>query len=306
MTARALRHLVGYIGAHWQGRHSVGRTLLLNTGVVDATLLGLQEAIAPGRLLASHRAGLAVFGLLALACAALWIWQLVGSFRAASRPEVLSGSASSPYLALAVSLLSLFALGHVLIDVGFDRMPGVPGDPPIDPRSGDVPALAFMAPDTLVFEGSIDFGATAEFDQALVDHPGVRRLILDSPGGVVVEARGMANSVGRRGLSTHVEHRCYSACTLVYIAGYPRSIALSGRLGFHRYLQRTSPVYPGLDPDIEQHKDAARFASRDVHAWFIERMFDEPHDSLWMPSRGELFESGIVTVEAAGAGSAGD
>ena len=60
---------------------------------------------------------------------------------------------------------------------------------------------------------------------------GARRIVLDSPGGLVAAASYMSDMIRAAKLTTIVHGDCASACTMMFYAGVKRE--LTGRLGFH-------------------------------------------------------------------------
>lgn len=86
----------------------------------------------------------------------------------------------------------------------------------------------------LYLKGKVGVGSTLALKAALEQNPDIRRVVLRSPGGLVVEGMGMAQLVKTRQMETVVLGECASACTLVYVAGSKRWLGPKGVLGFHR------------------------------------------------------------------------
>ena len=55
--------------------------------------------------------------------------------------------------------------------------------------------------------------------RTLIEHPGIALVEVNSPGGQVSPAIAIADLIRKRGLDTLAEGRCYSACTLIFLAG---------------------------------------------------------------------------------------
>ena len=146
-------------------------------------------------------------------------------------------------------------------------------------------------------DGEIDFGITRDFRAFLEQNPGGRTLILDSPGGSIYEGRGLLRIVSDKGLDTHVEAECLSACVLAFLGGGQRTLAADAGLGFHQYavdysrLKQTIPFY---DPKREQAHDIALMRGIGISEEFLERMFDQPHGDIWMPRHDVLVDAGII------------
>jgi hypothetical protein len=99
--------------------------------------------------------------------------------------------------------------------------------------------------DALVFDGRIDFAAAARF-QKLLDDPGVARLVITSPGGLVAPALDMADAIHARGLAVEVPATCLSSCAnYVFPAGSRKQLGRPDAVGWHGnmahvlYLQQT-------------------------------------------------------------------
>jgi hypothetical protein len=70
---------------------------------------------------------------------------------------------------------------------------------------------------------------------ATVDEKGLRRMMLDSPGGDVAEAMALAAIIRDNRFITVVSGECASACAMVlYPAGEYFMLLDGGRLGFHQ------------------------------------------------------------------------
>ena len=142
--------------------------------------------------------------------------------------------------------------------------------------------------------GLIDFGLTRDLAALLDAQPGARILRLESAGGRVAEARGVAGLVHRHDLATSARTECSSACTLVLLAAERRYLEPGARLGFHRYGLRSPLVGIFLDPAAEQARDVALFRGREVAGAFLERVAATPHAEMWFPSPAELLAAGVV------------
>ena len=64
---------------------------------------------------------------------------------------------------------------------------------------------------TLRLEGTFELAITRNFTTFLARYPGAQQLILESPGGNIHEARGIASLVRERSLETRVEGSCHMA-----------------------------------------------------------------------------------------------
>ncbi len=190
-------------------------------------------------------------------------------------------------------LASLLALLLALVVDG--KADGRDGEAAMPTAEGDVFSLALAADArSVALSGVIDFGATQALEAMLEAAPEARILRLDSAGGRVAEARGIARLVHRRALATSAVGECSSACTLVLLSGERRYLEPGARLGFHRYGLRTPLVGIFLDPAAEQARDQALFRGQTVSDAFLERVAATPHEAMWFPTTAELLDSGVV------------
>jgi hypothetical protein len=146
-----------------------------------------------------------------------------------------------------------------------------------------------------IFTGEIDFVGFAALENTLEVDNTIETLQISSNGGRIAAARGMARLVAENGLATRAVGTCASACTLVFIAGSPRTLAPEARLGFHGYKLRSEIAT--LDTNAEQRRDQETFASRGVSQDFLSRAFAVQHHEMWFPTRADLAHAGVLTDE---------
>ena len=147
---------------------------------------------------------------------------------------------------------------------------------------------------TLHLQGTLDYPLREQLLDTLESYPGIDTVLLNSGGGQVFAARGMALVLQKRKLNTRVEGVCYSACTLVFMAGELRTMSSDSTLGFHRYA--LADYRPGKQLSIgsELAKDQRYFESRSVASWFVQDMFNQLHSDIWEPSAQELHRAGVL------------
>ncbi len=284
-----------YISTHWQGHQTLSRALVLNTITLNLLLI---VAIQHSTDWLKDNLTTTDFTLL-LWLIPLWTlvlaWQTVGVFRSASQRIKNYGSAANFYAALAVMLTSIaLALSNIANQMGNDidyLQRGVDEYKPAMPTF----SLEHINANTLLLRGDIGFGATRQLRALINEYPAVNELLLESEGGVIVEARGLANLVKENQLNTTVTTRCFSACTIVFIAGDKRTLQQSAKLGFHQYKVDSISQLPWINPDEEQSKDLAFFEEKDVAEWFLKKMYDTPHNEIWTPSIDTLVRAGVIT-----------
>lgn len=86
----------------------------------------------------------------------------------------------------------------------------------------------------LLLTGDVKPGDGAKFrSEASKYHDGY--VLLESDGGSLAEALDIGETIRLKGYGTAVvnDSKCNSACALIWLAGSPRALARSGRVGFH-------------------------------------------------------------------------
>jgi hypothetical protein len=139
--------------------------------------------------------------------------------------------------------------------------------------------------------GSFSPAVPVNLELALAQAPKVRTVRFESPGGQIQSAMVVAAMIRDRGLDTYVERFCASACTLAFLGGRHRFLALDARLGFHQ------ASAPGVAPDRLNPQLRQAYAGSGVPSDFIDEILHTPPESLWFPGRIELRAAGFITDE---------
>ena len=146
---------------------------------------------------------------------------------------------------------------------------------------------------TLVVSGPYGVGSAEAVRHALDTHPGIRTVVLSGPGGRASVGFELFRLFQERRLATRVDGVCASACTIAFLGGVDRSVSPGGRLGFHR------ASFPGMSDDDmhESNRDLRRFMiyGAKVTPEFVDRVFETPPDSIWVPTPQELVAGRVVT-----------
>ncbi len=281
--------LANLVTRHWRGELPVlGGVIFLLFGL-HVLAFGLAGALPAERV--------PVLAGLAVALPSLLVWQVVGVFRAIDR-AIRDGGALVPafagYLAIAAVLVSaLFQL------VGLGLAPRtVPGPSAAVPAAVPDPAGVRAVGETILLEGEITLGGYGALERLLQQGSGLRRVVLRSQGGNIPAARGMARLIETAGLDTEAAGDCYSACTLVFMAGARRAMRPGAALGFHGY-RLVGDEYLGrggyLDLHEEEARDRAFYRRRGVADDFVARVHLVSPDRIWRPSRELLRAAGVLT-----------
>lgn len=151
---------------------------------------------------------------------------------------------------------------------------------------------------TVDFSGTVDFGLTAAFRELVAKHPQIKRMVLDSNGGYIAEARGVVTVLRAHRIATHVDGHCASACALIFVGGAQRTLARDARLGLHGYDIHHDLHFGMIDPKAEMLRDLAIFRSQEISEKFVAKLADLPTSPMWYPDHAELEAAGMITPEA--------
>ena len=266
--------------SHWQGLLPAYLSLfviLIGLRVIVHLIYGVVPASIP------------LIGIAALFTAdvILIIWQITGTLRASENRLGKSGdtllywgSYAASIVAVAITVFD--AATFVSLRTGANPVPAIPK------------TALIVRGDTILISGDIDFGTYDALESLLEEtlEP-ITTVRLDSNGGRIYAARGIARILIWHSLDTEVDQRCISACTLVFLAGNRRKLREGAQLGFHQYAQASD--LPLLDTAEEQEKDRLFLKARGVSDSFLRKMFQAEHDEIWFPERQELVAAGVIT-----------
>lgn len=274
--------LRSHISDHWHGRasfYTLVRLNILGTGFLIYLFARLSTPLPLAAVIVAIIVGVAI-----------QLWQTVGTLRSLNR-----------WLARADGLfLALAAIGALLAVhlVNATQMVTAVSSHLLDPALGKYVApeqRAILSKDgkTLHLQGEISFGLMSQFQTAMTET--ISDVTLASTGGNIRAARAIAQDISDNGLNTRAIGPCFSACTLIFMAGRSRSLDKDGTLGFHSYLYAHQINAGGVDVTDEQEKDKAFLISRGVSESFVTRAYATPHSDIWQPQRSELLAAGVIT-----------
>jgi hypothetical protein len=234
--------------------------------------------------------------------AVLVMWQLVGVWRSAGDSLQQGKPKRWGNLARILMVASLFSFARMFVWVGVPQMVEYSqiarGKDPV----GRYTLRLLNNATELELTGAFAFGLGNDVSRILEEHPAIRIIHLESPGGRISEARKVRQLIDSKQMTTYTARRCHSACMLTYVAGRERLIAKGASLGFHQYSygypirnEREYAFKPEYDFNLEYEKDKRDWLSRGFSPDFVERAFSTSNSEMWEPSHSELFQAGIVT-----------
>ncbi len=280
-----------YLRDHWQGRHPLARAFWINF-LFLFVLIAIGESVIRPPITDGSVAGAAIALLYILAAYIIILpWQLVGLWRSSRRYLREQGDVSAATFAQAGIIIALVsAIGSSATTVqralGFHAIQVDAASPP------DYELHVLPEQNAMVIDGPIANGLSRDIKALLAEAPSIRTIILNSDGGRIFEARGVAKQIIERGLDTQVLGQCRSACTIAFIAGKTRSLGENGLLGFHSY--RLDGFMAFVDPLEEQEKDRGFFLRQGLDADFVTQAFATPHEEMWQPGVELLLRAGVI------------
>ena len=273
------------VTAHWRGVYALAPTLVI-------TLIGLRLLL--GFVQTSVPVGL--IDLWVVVSLSIFFWQAVGTSRSAERFLKYTGSilgVMCAYITLFVAAVMTFtqladALASKQEPVSYSTLYSE------QLKSRSLPVVSQDG--VMRVDGNLDWELFGAFEQTLADNPDVKSVRLGSAGGYVFVARAMALQILERSLDTHIATHCYSACTVVFLAGERRTMAKTAKLGFHKY-----KLEPGNQPELinvadELERDRQFFVERGLSNEFVQQVFTAGHSELWIPDSDLLVKAGVIST----------
>ena len=286
-----LRAALTYIRHHWRGELSLAVSFWVNFVAIGVAIVAAQLLIK--RPFVDHPQNL--FYATALCFLLLRIviypWQAIGVLRSCERAL---GEYKNVIWIRSAQVITVLGISVVIMDgIDLTRTLIKLNQPEEVQASMQKNYSLTLRNSTIVqLQGSLDPGITQELRQFLETRPGVTGIILNSDGGNVFAARGLASVIIDRGLSTYSSTRCYSSCTIAFAAGSKRILGSNAKLGFHRY--KLSTVLPVIDAENELKKDMQFYRDRGIDAVFLEQIVHTPDRSIWVPEIEALLRAGVV------------
>ncbi len=220
----------------WCGTLAVSLACAIGAVVAYRALDTAADAIDPARVVRSFTFDVAVEGALAGVAALAWV-PIILRFRRFPASNWRFGVA-----AVATALVAVVAF------VGFQLRlaPVVRSVAEAGQRLGR-PTVRQVGT-AIEYSGPIAPGSYVQLRAALDANPSAATLVLDSGGGIVSEAMRMGRLVSERGLATHVDGRCFSACMLMLVSGGTRTADVGADLALHAVSSTTNiePAFTNL------------------------------------------------------------
>ncbi|MEX0451793.1 hypothetical protein V6X62_08225 [Spiribacter sp. 218] len=291
-----------YIVNHWRGDLSLAKSYWLNTFLLSLPFIfmlnSLESLAHTVRSVEQTALFFWIFAALIALTFPLTAWQLIGTWRSATKRKINTGKGG---WSLVAKVLMVF--GWLQLSAGIVQI------------ANDWPAYREIASYTLglnpmgnytvtVIDGGSGVAVRGVIARGVVDD--VRSALgraeepfyvqLESEGGRIGVGDSLNRLIRDRSLATLVRSKCYSACTLAFLGGQSRILGEGGVIGFHQ-------ARSGLDDSptvrtMEMSADALQrtiMREAGVGDWFIDQAMDTPSERMWTPRVEVLAEGGVIT-----------
>lgn len=273
----------GYLKNHWQGLHSIPRVVWINLFAFSLIVSVLLDLVPEQLNLFQIAIGLLLLN-------SFLLWQMTGAFRTLksaiknqSDIVLVAGLSFAMVLVLAVSLWR-----------SYEFIYPAPAELNLATSNEIMPLDVSQDQTTIFLEGDINYALHASFLKTLEDHENITTIALTSQGGIIFAARAIANKIIELNLNTKTNADCFSACTLIFLAGKTRQLADDGQLGFHLYATKSMLTASILDIEEQVEKDKQYLRDRGVSEGFITTAYSTPPEEIWIPKRIQLQNAGIL------------
>lgn len=273
----------GYLKNHWQGLHSIPRVVWINLFAFSLIVSVLLD-LAPEHLNLFQIA----IGLLLLN--SFLVWQMTGAFRTL-KSAIKNQSDIVLVIGLSIAMVLVLAIS---LWRSYEFIYPAPADINLATTNEIMPLDVSQDQTTIFLKGDINYALHASFLKTLEDHENITTIALSSEGGIIFAARAIANKIMELNLDTKTNSDCFSACTLIFLAGKKRQLAENGQLGFHLYATKTMLTASILDIEEQVEKDKQYLRDRGVSEDFITTAYSTPPEEIWIPERIQLQNAGVL------------
>ncbi|MBV1864391.1 MAG: hypothetical protein KUG74_08115 [Rhodobacteraceae bacterium] len=216
------------------------------------------------------------------------VWLTIGAIRTVNRIVLDSPGAVSIW-ALYSAVLMLLVLTALQVASLF-----LPASEVVTPDADKPPKVTHTGDDVFI-KGRIDYRILTELRPFLANDPPAKVIWLQSTGGNVIAGRSIGLAIEQSGLDTKVDGHCYSACTLAFAGGRNRILPQGATMGFHGYRFDSVLRVQTVSSAEIQAKDRVFLARRGVAAGFLDRIYKIRPEDIWIPTRIELQQAGVIT-----------
>ena len=299
---KASTGLVSYIANHWRGDLSLAKSYWLNTFLLSLPITmmfsSLEELAQVVRTMEETALFFWLLAALTVFAVPFTVWQLIGTWRSATKRTMNTGKSGWSSVAKVVMVLGWLQFGGGLAQIA-DEWPVYRelgrytlGLDPV----GDYSVTVIDGGSGIAVRGAMARGVVDDVRAALTRTQEPIYVELDSQGGRIGVGDSLNRLIRERGLATLVRGQCYSACSLAFLGGQGRILGEDGVIGFHQAASslEDSPSVRVMEGSADElQRTVMREAG--VRAWFIDEAMATPSERMWTPSREVLADGGAIT-----------
>ena len=164
-------------------------------------------------------------------------------------------------------------------------------------KSPLAPAMMATRPNFPVafVNGRIDDAVAERLSSLLARSPHVRTVLIESPGGNLLQAYKAAEFLEQRGIEVQVWGKCASACSMLWAAVTKRSLAEGARIGLHASAALEEPplLLRGAVRRYSERRKSEVLHRAGFPAETISRALATPHESVLWFTPQELRALGV-------------
>lgn len=282
--------MLKFIARQWRGEAPFWSSVLLYSLIVPwALVIGCLSWLGIFTIDQTPSTAMLSAGFVFTLIAVVAVWQLVGTWRATSKLKAPGRRWLTRWLGRTVAIAAFLVSA-----AAFSTMPGAMARYYSEATDADWIGQQghelSVDGDTIFVTGHLSWGLYDKFVAALKDDPGIRTVVLDSPGGHYAAGLRMGRLIRERSLDTVASNMCGSACTFAFLGGQQRLLQDGARLGFHAMAGNTQTVLKRMEGHAAEVLKAA-----DVPDDFIARVFATPAEEVWYPTVRELRQANVIT-----------
>ncbi|WP_415668871.1 hypothetical protein, partial [Vibrio rarus] len=154
--------------------------------------------------------------------------------------------------------------------------------------------------DALVVNGDIDKQETRKFEYNYnLHHSNIRNIILQSHGGLIIDAFKLAKFISVRHLNTRVETYCESSCLLVFFSGESASLFEKAKISLHKPYKGNlnthfEPDFKGSSLHYFLINELSHILNNTKMATaLVNKMYETESNKEYILSKDELIKNGI-------------
>ena len=295
-----------FVMVHWRGEYSLAFSYWIISFLTNLSVVVVNFVIA--EYLNSQKAynPLLLWGGNAIIWAfliSITVWHIVGTWRSADRfsadphkKNTLWGGVAKFCLIMG-AIKMIGQLPTVYRDLGELSQMAFFNDPSIP----DYKLTVTEGGKEIKLEGGFKYGLSQDLKRLMLSAPSAKIVNLESVGGRIAMGEEIAKVIEEYNFSTVSNSRCFSACTIAFLAGTERFLGIDGRLGFH------AGAFAGVESSESKSGEYEIYrgltAKYGTSTTFIRKILATPHDKMWYPDRDELIKERIITARSSTAPS---